>query len=135
MLKTIRNSSTKSLISVIQLKSAYSSGRDRRHRILSIRSEQKELYGRVIRGDNKQSNNKTTEAKPNNFNKNELESDGSKDVISSDLKPVTQDLANEFYWLVQRETNPNNIKIFKASQSKADENDEDIVEPSPKETS
>lgn len=128
MLKTVRNSSTKSLISVIELKSAYSSSSDRRQRLLRIRSEQKELYGRVIRSESQQSE-KTKQN--NSINKNDLESNGLKDVISSDLKPVTQDLANEFYWLVQRETNPKNIKIFKASQSEADGIGQDIVEPKP----
>lgn len=112
MLKSIRNSSTKSLISTIQTTNGYSSSGGRRERILRIRAEQKELYGRVIRTEERRRDTHNSEV-----NKNEPDAKMSKNVIYKNLKPAASELTSEFYWLINRESDPKNIKIFKFEQS------------------
>lgn len=104
MLKTLQGSPSKTLIFVMQLKNAYSSSSDRRHRLLSIRTEQKQLYGRIIRDDGKKLRCDNTKAEPDLNNE--------PTTANKALRVSKPELTSEFYWLVQREINSGNIVIF-----------------------
>lgn len=133
MLRTWQNSMPKSMISVIQPHCGYCSSNDEtkremRERMLRIRYEQKQLYGRVIR-DNADikdiKNTKDTEPTGDEFPIGRIRDDNvpvetvspydmPSDVVKvPDTKLASPERENEFHWL----SKTSRIKIFKMGKS------------------
>lgn len=113
MLKSLRASSPKSLISAIRTQTALCSHdetkRERRARMLRIRSEQKQLFGRVIRDETYK---KEEDFGSDGININHVKSESVESISPFDMntdsaenvpdvKLAFPDQNNEFYWLSQ----------------------------------
>lgn len=118
MVKMLRIPPVKSLISLAQVQSVrYSSGLTKQQ-LLRIRAEQKQLYGRIIRGDTRQ----CTESVEKTEKVREKESEKKKEPIASataDFKTTKPSKASEVYWLIQQGDNKN-VKIFRSKDVKID---------------
>lgn len=123
MLKTLRHPPTKSLISAFQSECSYSSKSEIRNRIVRARAEQKELYGRIIRGNGKRSTkNKAVD--------NGIDTNIHDNKSNTEMRVCHPELASEFYWLVQNDIGAKNVKIFKSSDAEVI-GDTDTSEPEP----
>lgn len=119
MLKSLHRSASKSLISVIHPQIAYcTSNKDKREKLLRTRSEQKQLYGSVIRDGEDVSGKNVIDDKNVENTQPAPQFDGIERLnTSKDEMVVSSHTASEFYWLVQSQSASKNIKIFKAAKS------------------
>lgn len=115
MVKMLRIPPVKSLISLAHtLCVRYSSGLTKKQ-LLRIRAEQKQLYGRIIRGDTEQGTESVKKTE-----KEEGEAEIEKESVASvtaDCKASAPSKSSEFYWQIQR-GDSKNVKIFQSKDVK-----------------
>lgn len=107
MAKMLRIPPVKSLISLAQIQSVRCSSGLTKEQLLRLRAEQKQLYGRIIRGDTEQCTESVKKAE-------EEESIAS---VTADFKISKPSNMSEFYWLIQR-GDSKNVKIFRSKEVK-----------------
>lgn len=132
MLKSLQNPTPLSLSSVIRWDRLYSKKngekREKREKLLRIRSERKQLYGGIIRDNIPGKNVTDTETNDKNKSSKKQTNVGIDATVSSgDVRNVTSQYASEYHWLVESQSSSKNVKIFKSRR-----NNEKKDEPSDK---
>lgn len=106
----LRTQLAKSLIPLRFEQSVYYSSGLTKKQLIRIRAEQKQLYGRIIRGNTKQHTVNVNKEEEEEERENEMGPIASK---TADFKAYAPSQSSEFYWLIQR-GGKKNVKIFRS---------------------
>lgn len=110
----------KSLVSTLQMQSVYYSSGLSKEQLLRIRTDQKQLYGNIIRGDTKPS---IENVKKKTKERRKVEGEEDNEFFGNkiaELKASKPSQSCEFYWLIQC-GDSKNVKIFRSKDVNIDE--------------